>query len=277
MSIPYRCPICHSTLKLSNGGSSLKCDTNHCFDFAKEGYVNLLPVQNKKSKAPGDSADMIQARRRFLNRGYYSEFAQALLGKLRETNPTSTIDIGCGEGYYGQLLLNLIPDTYLCGIDISKPAVRLCAKAQKAGNAKNSQFAVASAYSLPYLDSGFDSAISVFSPICPKESARVLKPGAKLFYCGPGPNHLKQLAEHIYNEAKPHDGNPINFENEGFFQTDEINIHSTVTVEQTDLPDLLMMTPYFWSCRESEKETLFKLNELTITLQFNINTFELTR
>ena len=33
----------------------------HQFDKAKEGYVNLLPVQHKKSKNPGDDAQMVQA------------------------------------------------------------------------------------------------------------------------------------------------------------------------------------------------------------------------
>lgn len=33
--------------------------------------MNLLPVQHKRSKQPGDSAEMMQARRAFLDGGYY--------------------------------------------------------------------------------------------------------------------------------------------------------------------------------------------------------------
>ena len=66
----YLCPLC--TQALSREFSSYRCDNNHCFDQAKEGYVNLLPVQHKHSKAPGDNKSMVNARRAFLDKEYYS-------------------------------------------------------------------------------------------------------------------------------------------------------------------------------------------------------------
>ena len=39
MSLQYQCPLCNHALLKHN--SSLRCDNNHTFDFAKEGYVNL--------------------------------------------------------------------------------------------------------------------------------------------------------------------------------------------------------------------------------------------
>ncbi len=65
----YQCPLCHQSLHFSS--QHWRCDGNHQFDQAKEGYVNLLPVQHKRSKQPGDSAEMMQARRAFLDGGYY--------------------------------------------------------------------------------------------------------------------------------------------------------------------------------------------------------------
>lgn len=47
----FTCPICKESLQLN--GKSLVCENNHCFDYAKQGYVNLLPVQQKKSLHPG--------------------------------------------------------------------------------------------------------------------------------------------------------------------------------------------------------------------------------
>ena len=63
MSLQYQCPLCN--LALLKADSTLRCANNHSFDFAKEGYVNLLPVQQKNSKQPGDSLEMVQARRAF--------------------------------------------------------------------------------------------------------------------------------------------------------------------------------------------------------------------
>ena len=61
----FSCPLCHQPLTQAN--NSFVCPGRHQFDVAKEGYVNLLPVQHKRSRDPGDSAEMMQARRAFLD------------------------------------------------------------------------------------------------------------------------------------------------------------------------------------------------------------------
>lgn len=47
----YSCPLCHAPLSRSDNHYS--CPQRHQFDLAKEGYVNLLPVQFKRSRDPG--------------------------------------------------------------------------------------------------------------------------------------------------------------------------------------------------------------------------------
>ena len=72
---PWQCPLCGEPL---TGDTALKCGRNHSFDRAKEGYWHLLPVQSMRTKAPGDSKEMVAARRAFLNAGYYGIFGRAL-------------------------------------------------------------------------------------------------------------------------------------------------------------------------------------------------------
>ncbi len=70
--------------------------------MAKEGYVNLLPVQHKRSRDPGDSAEMMQARRAFLDAGHYQPLRDAIVAQPQERldeKATAVLDIGCGEGY----------------------------------------------------------------------------------------------------------------------------------------------------------------------------------
>ena len=67
----FTCPICKESLQLN--GKSLVCENNHCFDYAKQGYVNLLPVQQKKSLHPGDNKEMLLARKNFLSNGHYEK------------------------------------------------------------------------------------------------------------------------------------------------------------------------------------------------------------
>lgn len=47
----FACPMDGELLRRE--ANSLRCDRGHTFDFAREGYCNLLLVQQKASKDPG--------------------------------------------------------------------------------------------------------------------------------------------------------------------------------------------------------------------------------
>src|SRR2546421_12883087 len=100
---------CH--LPLTREERRVVCARGHAFDIARSGYINLLQPQERRSREPGDSADAVAARRRFLDRGH----AEPLLSAIRAMMPRadSILDAGCGEGYY----LGSIGRG--CGIDIS--------------------------------------------------------------------------------------------------------------------------------------------------------------
>ena len=75
------CPICGSKLNTLN--KSLVCAGHHCFDIARQGYVNLLTVQQKHSLHPGDTREQVLSRRAFLEAGYYAPIAEALIAVSR--------------------------------------------------------------------------------------------------------------------------------------------------------------------------------------------------
>ncbi|MDD4905988.1 MAG: 23S rRNA (guanine(745)-N(1))-methyltransferase, partial [Methylobacter tundripaludum] len=81
----YVCPLCATSLQLIQ--KSYVCENNHHFDLAKEGYLNLLPVQHKRSVEPGDNKQMMQARREFLEAGYYEPMAKALAMMVNVNQP----------------------------------------------------------------------------------------------------------------------------------------------------------------------------------------------
>ena len=134
------CPL--DGAPLQRDASTWRCAAGHCFDIASQGYANLLPVQQKRSRDPGDSKEMVAARQRFLNAGFYEPIAaatrRAALAELPATALASCLDAGCGEGYYlrqlaaaasagGQALA-------LLGLDISKWAVLAAARQDKRAN-----------------------------------------------------------------------------------------------------------------------------------------------
>ena len=92
----FRCPLCGGSL--SEVPAGLRCPRGHCFDRAKEGYVNLLPVGQKHSKAPGDDKAMVAARRAFLDGGWYAPLRQALEALAVEWTGSApaVLDAGCG-------------------------------------------------------------------------------------------------------------------------------------------------------------------------------------
>ena len=128
------CPL--DGAPLQRQGGSLRCADGHCFDLAAQGYVNLLPVQNKRSLDPGDSKEMVAARRRFLEAGHYQPIAdavaQAVLAGAVPGRTLTCLDAGCGEGYYlRQLAAAAAAEARplaLAGLDISKWAVQAAAK-----------------------------------------------------------------------------------------------------------------------------------------------------
>ena len=141
---PWQCPLCGAPLA---GDVSLKCARNHSFDRAKEGYWHLLPVQSMRTNAPGDSKEMVAARRAFLNAGYYGIFGQAA-GELcleygQPAAPGAALhllDAGCGEGWYDRCIAQQFAKAgrplQTAGFDIAKPAVRLAAKALPAAGTR---------------------------------------------------------------------------------------------------------------------------------------------
>ena len=70
----FACPKCKEKLLLD--GNTKKCINNHCFDRAKAGYYNLL--LGVGGGTHGDKAEMVEARRAFLSRGYYEPLADKL-------------------------------------------------------------------------------------------------------------------------------------------------------------------------------------------------------
>lgn len=72
----FQCPVCSKALV--QGDKQYFCRSGHSFDIARKGYVNLLLPYHTGAGDPGDSKEMIENRREFLNKGYYEDFSNRL-------------------------------------------------------------------------------------------------------------------------------------------------------------------------------------------------------
>lgn len=274
----YQCPKCQEKLELEPLGQKFyRCANNHTYDIAKEGYVNLHLAERKRSRSPGDDVEMIKSRKRFLSKGYYDCLVQGLIRAIedvqnhRDSSATMhLVDIGCGEGFYLEALNSVFSSWQFAGLDVSKAGVRAAAKRNFHG-----AFSVASAFELPYLDAVFDYALSIFAPICPEQTARVLNDRGVLLMVGPGAKHLQGLASYIYDKPLEHQGNFSALCNDKRFKLmDVINIESNLTVDGADIFDLLRMTPYYWHTQPCQQESLRTMSELKTSVSFEVQIYQ---
>ena len=260
----FNCPICKSKLNIQN--KTYCCENNHSFDIAKQGYVNLLPVNKKHSDNPGDSKDMVLSRRAFLESGNYDCFSDKLCeiinSYFHNSQKISIADCGCGEGYYDGKLEGLNCEFDLYGFDISKEAIR-CA----AGKYKKYHFAVGSCFDMPLETEGFDLALNIFAPMVEKEIARILKKDGIMIYAVPGKNHLmglkKLLYENIYEKVEKHT------EYEGFEFLERHSVKSEIEVNGEMGVNLFRMTPYYFKTELGAEEKIRKNNGFSTEIHFD--------
>ena len=260
----FICPICKS--KLNIDGKSYACENNHSFDIAKQGYVNLLPVNKKHSDNPGDSKDMVLSRREFLESGYYDCFAEKLaeIIDLIFANSEKIViaDCGCGEGYYDGLLEKLKIDYELFGFDISKEAVRYAA-----GKYKKYKYAVGSCFDMPLSDGSFDLALNIFAPMVENEMSRILKKDGYMIYAVPGKRHLMGLKELLYENT--YENEEKHTEYDGFDFVDRISVQNEITVGGEMGVNLFKMTPYYFKTELGAEEKIIKNNGFTTQIHFD--------
>ena len=264
-----RCPIDGNLL--TRNDKSWCCEVGHSFDRAREGYVHLLPVQNKRSKNPGDSKEMVAARRRFLSAGYYAPIAQALAQMLvsHTQGSLSCLDAGCGEGYYLRELQNIGMDLSILGLDISKWAVQYAAKADK-----SSTWVVGSNANLPVVSASIDVVFCLFGFPIYTEFARVLKPGGLLVQIDTGEQHLRELREVIYPSLKPtrEKAPPLG---EGFRLIEERALSFEINLESGEaIADLLTMTPHLYRANQEGKKKAAALQNISLSIDVDIKCFQ---
>lgn len=269
--IPFLCPLCQTVFQQTD--KSQICANNHHFDMAREGYINLLRVNAKNSKDPGDNKEMINARRAFLNSGGYLPLAKQLCtlvnAHVADKENAQLLDLGCGEGYYTHILAKSLPKKFIVnGLDISKVAIRYAAKRYK-----NINFCVASAYDVPLPDNSLDALIRIYAPSLDSELQRLIKPGGYLITVTPAPRHLFQLREAIYQQVNEHAAeNPAP---QGFDKIKQINLHYPLHINHADiLENLINMTPLAWKFNKQSLQALLAEENWLVECDFNIEIYQ---
>lgn len=276
-----------------------RCSQGHTFDIARQGHVNLLPVQHKKAKEPGDSKAMVAARREFLALGYYQPIASALVDAVNATvsgaspyvqkptcarrlaaegsgaspftqEPLRCLDAGCGEGYYLRELTQQSPHPFeLIGVDISKWAILAAAK-----QCRQNTWVVGTNARLPVQSASLDYVFCLFGFPVYEEFARVLKPEGKLIMIDPAPEHLLELRQQLYANLTEKESKTT-FPPELFSTIYHTTArHGFKLHNAQEIQHLLLMTPHWFRAKASQREQVLTLEQLSTQIAVNVKVLQ---
>jgi len=207
---PLACPIDGLALEVAEHG--LACARRHNYNVSRHGYVNLLPVRLKPSKDPGDSREMVEARRAVLDHGVFEPFARALSSEVYASachtgkDLPLLVDAGCGEGYYTAALSTSLRNNHatedfaVLGVDISKWAITAAAKRHL-----YAAWAVGNNKRLPVLKGAASIITSLFGFETWHPWADLQSAGQIVVTASAGPLHLIELRKLIYETVKIHE------------------------------------------------------------------------
>lgn len=240
----YLCPVCRAPLMET--GAAFVCPRHHSFDRAREGYVNLLVGKTNA----GDNRTSVLSRHAFLSSGAYEQLRECLMAIVRSVSPAEILDIGCGEGYYDELL------SRPWGIDISREAVRLASR-------NKGHYAVASSARLPFPDHVFSLILSIFAPLDLAEACRVLALQGRILKVTPAPDHLKELKSLLYVDPITRSEKRLDLP-----VVHEERLAFPLRLTNARLMDLVAMTPYAYTTAPEALASLSCLSSLNVTASF---------
>lgn len=260
------CPVCGD--KLIKKGKSFFCENGHCFDIAKEGYLNLLTGSKSGS---GDSPEMAKARKRFLEKGYYSFLAEKMSCFLPDDGVVC--DACCGEGYYTNYFARKRADLSFYGFDLSKKMTALAAKSGRLNKANPPFYFVSNISSVPLASNSVNSIMHICAPVNAGEFSRMLSGNGLFISAMPGKEHLIELKEKIYSSPRKNDPDKRNID---FFRLkDIVTAEKKIIIDNNeDIIDLFSMTPYRYKTSRQDAEKLKNLDSIEVTAQFVIRIFE---
>ncbi len=267
----FRCPICKYPMKVIDL-RSMVCSNNHTFDFAKQGYINLLHRAVKSQYDKG----LFQARHEMIIKSdLYGALHEQISEMIRESVEESrknhlVLDAGSGEGSHLQRILEMNGSPSLTGIgmDISKEGIRLAAS-----NYRNITWFVGDLANIPIENHTLKVILNILSPANYQEFKRTLAQDGIVLKVVPGQDYLKELRRVLFDQTER--ASYKNDETVALFNTHfrSVNIKSVKykqQLSQTELKHLLEMSPLSWNMEADVRNRFGHMNRFETTIDLDI-------
>lgn len=240
------------------------CGRGHSYDIARNGYINLLQPQDRRSLTAGDARTVVEARARLFAAGVGHSLVEAVRNRfasLQLSDDTAVADLGSGSG---DVLATCLADSSATGvgIDLSIAAGRYAAQ-----RFPTLTWVVANAdRRLPLIGNHLSFLLSLHGRRNPSECARVLAPNGLLFVAVPATDDLIELRSLIQGKGiersrveallKDHDRwfNPV----------EQFSSREQHQLSRESLVDLLHST--YRGARTSANERVAQLSTMRVTV-----------
>lgn len=267
----FTCPICNSPLQVEKF-KSMVCPNRHTFDFAKQGYLNLLkhPLKTKYEKM------LFEARRKVIREiGFFKPLDTKIVELIKKwkgpLNEPHILDAGCGEGSHLAIICEQLVangGSMGVGIDIAKEGIVNAAKFYP-----QQIWIVGDLASLPFSDHQFDCVVNILSPSNYGEFKRVLNNEGIMIKVVPQSEYLRELREEFIN--KPGKLSYSNEEvvsrlDERFQIVNRSKVRYTQVLENEALEALVRMTPLTWSAAEEQIQAFLDKGSSKITVDLEV-------
>ncbi|WP_368653722.1 putative RNA methyltransferase [Ornithinibacillus sp. 4-3] len=261
-----RCPICEEQVQVVEL-RSLQCANNHSFDFAKQGYINMLM---RSVKTPYDKALFASRQEVIRETNLYTKLHASVADILKThlTKEITILDAGCGEGSHLEQIMKKsdLNNMLGIGIDIAKEGVLRAAK-----HYHHAIWLVGDLANAPLANQSCNAIINILSPANYQEFKRILSEEGIVVKVIPGKNYFRELREALYADDKQTYSNEDTvelFENQ-FQLIEHMHVQTTESISEQELEHLINMSPLAWNIEEGEKDQLRKhgIDQLTIDLE----------
>ncbi|MEK8131619.1 putative RNA methyltransferase [Paenibacillus filicis] len=268
----FICPLCKKQMQMIHL-QSLVCSNKHCFDIAKQGYINLL------SRASSTKYDkkVFEYRRVISKSGLFNPLhaavSEIIMSQLRSHEPISILDAGCGEGTHLNNIQMEINQKKLnpllaVGIDISKEGISFSAAEYSDGI-----WCVADLANCPFANQQFKFILNILSPANYSEFQRLITDDGLVIKIVPEQDYLKELREVFYKGSdKQVYSNSLTSShfNEQFKLLDVESIRYQGNLSEPLIEPLLGMTPLSWGTSKDRIEKILQMNLKQVTMDFKI-------
>jgi len=267
----FSCPVCNSPMKVVDL-KSLICLNNHTFDFAKQGYVNMMT----RSVDSHYDKKLFEARQKIimesnLYKPLHAWVANVIKEHLKLTKgPVMVFDAGCGEGSHLQRIIAECKNEAITGLglDISKEGIRMAA-----GNYEDSIWLVGDLANSPLADHSCYVILNILSPANYFEFKRILVPDGLIVKVVPRANYLKELREVFYDNTDKSvykNDETVSLFKQHFHLVDIISLNYTKELTKTELTNFVQMTPLTWNLNREQLDKFTNQGTTKITIDLDI-------